>query len=467
MVVMCAAGLPGLSEEPAAPRLRRLLGEARAAETAEDLPAAAKAYRDILRLRPGWGAAELNLALVLAAQRDYAGALANFESALRHDASLLSAELGRGVALYNLERYAEAAAPLARYAAAKPEDTEVHYYLGRTFAALGEHARAIPAFRAQLRLTPAHAEAFFALGDSARLLCGEVARQLAGDAEAAYFFTLIAAEEPGSGEESRILDAIAQQPARPEAYVTLGLLRLARGQRTEAAASFQEAWKRGSEDCRISTTCSEERDLSFDFQSTRRPEDAYAAAVRAKRLADWGFRKLVETAPTSPLAAQARAHLFEQAGDAEQAGRHYRDAVEHSRRDSASLTAYAKFHARQSRLGEAASLLREAMLKEPGSPVMAALLGEVLFVSGEPAAALPFLQRASRARPADEQTRSYLAQSLAKAGRTVEAIQVLETAPADPGGRLHFLLGTLHRRAGNAARADRAFAIYKERRNAR
>lgn len=465
-MAVCVVAASGLAEEPG-PRLRLLLDKARAAEAAEDLAGAARAYREILRLKPGWGAAELNLALVLASQRNHAGALAQFDLALRHDASLLSAHLGRGVALYNLERYAESIAPLERYAAAKPEDTEVHYYLARAFAALGDHARAIQQFREQLRLTPANPEVLFYLGDSARLLCGGLAKQLADDSEGAYFFTLVTAEEPGASDDSRLLEAIRREPARPEAYVTLGLLQLTRKQNQQAAASFQEAWKRGSTDCRISSTCSAERDLDADFGQTQRPADAYAAFVRAKRIADWGFRKLLEAAPASPLVAQARAHLWEQAGKLDEAEQHYRSAVEQTRRDAGSLTGYAKFQARQGRFDEAAALLREALSKEAGSPVITALLGEVLFVMGDSVSALPHLRLASSARPGDEQTRSYLAQCLAKLGRQAEAIRVLEAAPADASGRLHFQLGTLYRRAGNAEKAERAFAIYRERRNAR
>ncbi len=406
----------------------------------------------------------MNLALILASQRDHKGALAHFDLGLRHDASLTSAHLGRGVALYNLERFDESIPPLERYAAAKPEDTDVHYYLGRAFAALGDHPRAIPQFREHLRLTPSNPEALFYLADSARLLCAGLAKQLADDPEGAYFFTLVTAEEPRPSEDSRLLDAIGKEPDRPEAYVTLGLLQLRRKQNQEAAASFQEAWKRGSADCRISTTCREERDLAQGFENTRKPEDAYAAFVRAKRIAEWSFRRLAETAPSSPLVAQARAYLLEQSANLDEAEQHYRSAVEQSRRDAGSLTNYAKFQARQGRFREAVVLLREALSKELGSPVITALLGEVLFVMGDSSSALAALKLASAARPADEQTRSYLAQCLAKLGRAAEAIRVLETAPADPGGRLHFQLGTLYRRVGNAEKADRAFAIYRERR---
>jgi Tfp pilus assembly protein PilF len=276
-----------------------------------------------------------------------------------------------------------------------------------------------------------------------------------------YYFTLL------TGGEDRIRDAIRKHPEAPEAYVALGLHQLGSGQRREAAASFEEAWKRNSTDCRISSTCSDERDLAPGFDSISPPASAYDAFQRAKRLAESALGKLTELAPDSPLAAQARAHLWEQGGRLEQAEEQYRKAVELSRRDAASLVDYAKFLAKQGQLDRAPALLEEALRAEPSSPVIRALLGEVCVMKDQPSAALPHLKAALAARPNDEQTRTYLAQSLAKLERLPEATAVLEAAPSDPQGRLHYLLGTLYRRMGQQAKAERAFEIFRQRKPAR
>ncbi len=454
------------------PRLRQLIQKAQTAEQKDDLPAAALAYREILRLKPNWGPAELNLALVLNSQKKYSDALTYFDRALQHDGALTSARLGRGVALFNLERFDEAVLPLQQYAAAQPEDTEVHLLLGRTFESLGSYARAIPEYRRQLQLTAQNAEALYHLGESARQLSGTLAKQLADDPGAVYHFTLLSAEEPQPSEDvamigSKLRDAIGKSPERPEAYVALGLFHLRSGQRKEAAAAFQEAWQRDSRDCRISSTCSDERDAEAGFEGDATPGAIYDRFQRAKRLAGNSFRRLAEVAPQSPLAAQARAQLWDQGGRREEAEEQYRKAVELAQRSSESLVGYAKFLEKHGQFERSIALLQEALRAEPSSAVIQALLGEAHVMKDEPAAAIPHLRLALGSRPKDEQTRYYLAQALAKLDRVPEAVATIVAAPADPTGRLHYLLGTLYRRMGQPAKAERAFEIFRQRRAAR
>ena len=452
--------------------LRQLIEKAQKAEQSEDLASASAVYRQILRLKPGWGSAELNLALVLNSQKKYSEALTYFDRALRHDATLDSASLGRGVALFNLERFEEAVAPLERYAAKHPADSEVHLYLGRTFESMGEYRRAVGLFREQVRLTPLNQEARFHLGESYRMLAGTIAQRLANDPAAVYHFSLLTAEEPRAKEdtptvEARIRDALRQNPDAPEAWVTLGLHQLKGGQRKEAAASFQEAWKRNSTDCRISSTCTEERDSAPAFESALTPAAAYDSFQRARRLAETTFGRLVDAFPESPLAAQARAHLWQQNGRLTEADENYRKALELSGRNTANLVDYARFLSAQGEFDRSLALLDEARKAEPSSATIRALSGEVHVMKDDPAGAIPHLEVALAARPSDEQTRVYLAQSLAKLNRVGEAVAVLEKAPADPQGRLHYLLGTLYRRLGRQDQAERAFEIFRQRKPAR
>ena len=453
-------------------QLHSLIEKAQAAEQRDDLAAAASAYQEILRLKPNWGSAELNLALVLNSQKKYRDALAYFDHALQHDATLSSAHLGRGVSLFNLERFEDAVASLQQYAGARPEDPEVHLLLGRTLDSLGAYSRAIMEFQRQLQLTPQNTEALYHLGESGRTLSGVLAKQLADDPDGVYYFTLLTAEEPQLSQdigstESKIGDAIRSHPDRPEAYVTLGLLQLRAGNRKEAASAFQEAWQRDSTDCRISSTCSDDRDAAAGFDGVSTPAACYDRFQRAKRLAESSFRKLVDIAPQSPLAAQARAHLWDQSGRLEEADEQYRKAVELALRSPESLVGYAKFLAKRGQFDRSIALLREALRGEPSSSVIQALLGEMHVMKDEPSAAIPYLKAALGHRPNDEQTRYYLAQALARLNRAAEAVAVIEAATADPQGRLHYLLGTLYRRLGQPVKAERAFEVFRQRKAAR
>ena len=80
--------------------------------------------------------------------------------------------------------------------------------------------------------------------------------------------------------------------------------------------------------------------------------------------------------------------------------------------------------------------------------------------------AVPLLERALRATPRETQTRLYLAQALVRLGRGPRAIQVLEAAPEDPDGRVHYLLSRTYQQQGSAEKARRAMDEYRKRRKA-
>ena len=73
-------------------------------------------------------------------------------------------------------------------------------------------------------------------------------------------------------------------------------------------------------------------------------------------------------------------------------------------------------------------------------------------MKGDRADAMPHLQSAIGIHPANEDCRIRLAQSFAKLGRIKEAIAVLEAAPADTEGRVHYVLARVLPAGGRRAR---------------
>lgn len=72
-----------------------------------------------------------------------------------------------------LKRYEEAPAPFRQALLLNPDKAaEIHFHLGLVFAAMGERADAIDAFKENLRLEPRHAMGFTHLGEQF-LLKGE------------------------------------------------------------------------------------------------------------------------------------------------------------------------------------------------------------------------------------------------------------------------------------------------------
>jgi hypothetical protein len=66
-------------------------------------------------------------------------------------------------------------------------------------------------------------------------------------------------------------------------------------------------------------------------------------------------------------------------------------------------------------------------------------LREVHHLDDKPQATIPYLQVAVKAKSQDEQSRIYLAHSLAKLGQIGEAIGILEAAPSDSNGHVIML----------------------------
>ena len=91
-------------------------------------------------------------------------------------------------------------------------------------------------------------------------------------------------------------------------------------------------------------------------------------------------------------------------------------------------------------------------------------MGELHSLQEQPEKAVPFLEVALKANPHETQTRLYLTQSLVKLSRVSEAIKVLEAAPEDVDGRIHYLLARTYQQQGEAEKARKAMDEFRKRR---
>ena len=111
----------------------------------ERLDAAETAYREALRLYPGYALPNIGLGRLALARKDYVRAEAEFAMASRAFPASLAARYGLGLARYDLGRYRDAIAPLEAVTGALPEDPIVHYMLALCYDNAG---RAADAYRA-------------------------------------------------------------------------------------------------------------------------------------------------------------------------------------------------------------------------------------------------------------------------------------------------------------------------------
>ncbi|MCY4588596.1 MAG: tetratricopeptide repeat protein [Bryobacterales bacterium] len=182
------------------------------------------------------------------------------------------------------------------------------------------------------------------------------------------------------------------------------------------------------------------------------------------RLAQRSYGQSARLAPNSPLLAGLRAREFERQGNLESADAAYRNAILAAGSDPRTLVAYAQFKARIGKSDEAAPLLEQVLRASPHHPRANALLADVFLSLDRAADAIPLLRRAVDLNPGDETSRRKLATALDESGQLDEAILVLESAPADSDGQIHFLLGNMYRRKGERQKAIDALRIYQQRR---
>ncbi|MCW5983367.1 MAG: tetratricopeptide repeat protein [Bryobacteraceae bacterium] len=494
LILAVAAALIAQSPEAL---LKSLIEEARLAEQKEDLDAAVQAYRRILQLRPDWASAEFNLALVYHSQHKYRDAIAMLEQALRHNPALEDAHLFLGSSHFHIAQYPQALAALERFAALQPGSPEALPLLADTHFRLGNFERAAEKYLARIRIAPEQPEPYYYLRESYLALAGASLRELNETPDAAYYNDLFAAEELASAaaSESALRALIGRRPDLPEAYIALGAMKLRQGDKAEADAAFRSAVERdpaaGSFLVAVRTAapstgacpagagplvravCLVSRGGNDDEAAKavlalpqlpgRQPREVYWTMRLFSRLAEQTVQRLAANAPQSAVLAIIRARIFEQAGDLVQAEAEYTKALA-SRQDPESLIEYGKFKCRISDFDAAIGLFEKALALDAGRADVHGLMGEVYMIQGDAAKALPHARTAVQGDPAGVQARLYLAQALQKLSRTPEAIKVLEAAPSDPDGRVHYLLARYLAQQGRKEEANRALAVFKEKR---
>jgi len=171
-----AAEEPGPEAEPASaeplvaappPDPSDLLYASARAAVDEGHPDAAMAlYRELLSRYPRHLRARNNLALLLDASGDHAGALAELDRALEMDAEHTTLLTNRGALLGALGRYAAAERDLRRVLRVEPSNVEALFNLGVVMSKKGLWSEAVPHLRRVTELDPDRGPAVYYLGEA-------------------------------------------------------------------------------------------------------------------------------------------------------------------------------------------------------------------------------------------------------------------------------------------------------------
>ncbi|MGH9395481.1 MAG: tetratricopeptide repeat protein [Terriglobia bacterium] len=383
-----------------------------------------------------------------------------------------------------------------------PDSPEGYVDLGNLYLQNGNVSMAATQFREVLRKNLQGCSALEGLGD-ADLAVGKVTSALA-NYEAAVRARPACIEEPPPenlglhrNEFSSRLRELEAYPASPKwgRDVTLQLARLEYGTAEGVPGVPASAEAMSGPDtpsaARISASCAERMraggfhsyaeahlfmascaELHGDLGGAtsavvaagqEAPSDAKAAywALRIyMRLSRRVFVTLVALSPGSYLVTEMRAEQLELRGKDAEADSQYREAAESSGRDPNPLIGYARFECKKNRLDQAAPILKKALDLAPFNASANSLMGYIYFTKNQFETAVPFLDKAIKANPDDEQSRIYLAESLGKLHRIHVAMAILEGAPSDNDGRVHYVLARYYREAGHKKKMEQALAFF-------
>ena len=141
------------AQQPESSEAQYLLGLIH--ERRSDLPAAAAAYGNAIRLAPALAEAHDRLGFVLGQQGRTAEAIAEFAEAVRLDPTLFDAQYHLGATRWWTRDTAGALPALTAAVALQPAHAEARYYLGITLQDLGRLEPGIEQLREAVRLNPA------------------------------------------------------------------------------------------------------------------------------------------------------------------------------------------------------------------------------------------------------------------------------------------------------------------------
>jgi tetratricopeptide (TPR) repeat protein len=397
---------------------------------------AAALYAQLNRALPGNAGLLANHGLALHSAGRHREALAPLRAALKLDPKSEPALIFLGLAHLKLGEPANAVDPLTRALKADPSNRIVLLELGDALLGAGRPEEAAPHFLKLTGLDPKHAKAWQGLGISYLALARRAFETLEKTApDSPYWYVLLARSK---AEQGQYRTAFYLYRKALEAAPSL------EGVHTALAEIYR---KTGHADWAAT-----EQRREAESKPGKQPA-AYTEARRFGALALEALSRLAALPPTAEiheLTAYALRIQKRHRESAEQFGRAFE--LEPSNR----------------RLG--AEFARSLWLNrdyESALPLLEKMnlrfeLGDTLLELQQPEKAVPHLEAAVRAAPAQLEPHASLARAYVRLNRHAEAVEHLKTAlPLDGDGSLHFQLSRAYERLGRAAEAAAARAQYQ------
>jgi tetratricopeptide (TPR) repeat protein len=179
------------------------------------------------------------------------------------------------------------------------------------------------------------------------------------------------------------------------------------------------------------------------------------------RLAQKVLAEFANRSPDSYLLSEVRAESLELQGRDGEAEQEYKKATAASGSDPNPFIEFGRFKCRRNELDDAETVLKEALARAPSNLRANDLMGQASFMKGDYAVAIPYLKNATQGDPGNEDTRIRWAEALEKTGEIQQAVTVLNQAPSDRDGRVHYVLAGFYRKLGQKEQMARAMAFFE------
>ena len=163
-LVLLVGSLRGAAQRSPAASLESLLAVAQKAQASSDFAAAARDYREAVKLSPGMAELWANLGLMQHESGNLSGAIVSFQHANRLNASLYVPNLFLGIDLARTGKAGEAIPFLIKAVKTRPSDPQAALALGRAYVAEGRFAAAAKELTRATTIDPNLGAAWFTLG---------------------------------------------------------------------------------------------------------------------------------------------------------------------------------------------------------------------------------------------------------------------------------------------------------------
>lgn len=433
---------------------------------------AAAVYAQLVKAVPNNPGLLLNHGMALHLAGDDQAALAPLQAAIRLDAKIAPAHLFLGAAYLRLNQPAKALPPLRQFLALDPEHIEARQMIADAALLSGRNAEAIEHLAKLSRLQPDRPGVWYQLGRAYEGAAAEAFDRMAKlFPESASWFALLADSRSKTSQTRAAFyfyrKALSVNPRMRGLHASIAGIYRRNGHEDWARQEEAAELKLGKPDCTVSP-------LECDFAAGRfesilgatraaKTEAQFLWRIRAAdQLARRSFVRLAAL-PASPESFRFQAETARDQNRHADAAAAWREALrlqpgnpDFQAELISSLILARKYE-------EAQDLVGPLLKQYPGAPDLNYLQGDLLLNQQLADRAVPHLEQAVKADPANLPAHASLARALIATGRPADALPHAKAAlELDTDGSLHFQLARAYQASGQAEAAKAALAQYQQ-----